>query len=343
MLFGTDRSDGVKAAVMHGVRDVRFEQIDKPQLTEEGEALLRVRACGICGSDLHTYREGLFPDLGAEVGNGRVLGHEFSGEIEQINGQIEGLSVGDRVVTVSIGANAEYLKLGRSAAPLILPVPDHLSFTEAATTEPLATSLHAANLADVQDDERVVIMGAGIIGLGVLQCIRARSTAQVTVVDLSDKRLALAGELGADEVINARHQDVVSTIVPGPGSDTLLKGMPGVVDVVFDCVGATAGFKGTTVLEQALSLVRQDGRIVVVAVFERSIEIDPNVIVRKGVRLIGSWAWLPQEFVDALELIGSAAIDRKPLISHEFALEDAAEAYATQDSAETAIKVMLVP
>jgi 2-desacetyl-2-hydroxyethyl bacteriochlorophyllide A dehydrogenase len=324
MLFGTDRSDGVKAAVMHGVRDVRFEQIDKPQLTEEGEALLRVRACGICGSDLHTYREGLFPDLGAEVGNGRVLGHEFSGEIEQINGQIEGLSVGDRVVTVSIGANAEYLKLGRSAAPLILPVPDHLSFTEAATTEPLATSLHAANLADVQDDERVVIMGAGIIGLGVLQCIRARSTAQVTV-------------------INARHQDVVSTIVPGPGSDTLLKGMPGVVDVVFDCVGATAGFKGTTVLEQALSLVRQDGRIVVVAVFERSIEIDPNVIVRKGVRLIGSWAWLPQEFVDALELIGSAAIDRKPLISHEFALEDAAEAYATQDSAETAIKVMLVP
>jgi threonine dehydrogenase-like Zn-dependent dehydrogenase len=198
MLFGTDRSDGVKAAVMHGVRDVRFEQIDKPQLTEEGEALLRVRACGICGSDLHTYREGLFPDLGAEVGNGRVLGHEFSGEIEQINGQIEGLSVGDRVVTVSIGANAEYLKLGRSAAPLILPVPDHLSFTEAATTEPLATSLHAANLADVQDDERVVIMGAGIIGLGVLQCIRARSTAQVTVVDLSDKRLALAGELGAD-------------------------------------------------------------------------------------------------------------------------------------------------
>jgi threonine dehydrogenase-like Zn-dependent dehydrogenase len=61
------------------------------------------------------------------------------------------------------------------------------------------------------------------------------------------------------------------------------------------------------------------------------------------VRLIGSWAWLPQEFVDALELIGSGAIDRKPLISHEFALEDAAEAYATQDSAATAIKVMLVP
>ena len=89
--------------------------------------------------------------------------------------------------------------------------------------------------------------------------------------------------------------------------------------------------------------MNQNGRVVVVAVFERSLELDPNVIVRKGVRMLGSWAWEPHEFVAALDLINSGKIDRKPLISHEFSLEDAAEAYATQDSADSAIKVMLTP
>lgn len=333
----------MKAAVMHGVRDVRFATIEKPEL-HEGEALLRIRACGICGSDLHTYREGLFPGLGAPAHHGRILGHEFSGEIEEINGTIEGLAVGDRVTTAAIGANAEFLKITREMTEFLVPVPEHVSHAEAATTEPLATSLHAVNLAAVEDNDSVVIMGAGIIGLGILQCIRAHSKAQITVVDLSGKRLALAEELGANETINASDEDVLSRILPdGQPSEDLLQSQQGGVDIVFDCVGATAGFKGTTVLEQALAMVKHDGKVIVVAVFERAIEIDPNIIVRKGVRLIGSWAWVREEFVAALELISTGSIDRTPLISHEFALEEAAIAYATQDSADTAIKVMLVP
>jgi L-idonate 5-dehydrogenase len=178
----------------------------------------------------------------------------------------------------------------------------------------------------------------------VLQCIRARSTAHTTVVDLSDKRLGLAKELGADETINARNEDVLEKILPDADPNaSLLQGSLGSVDTVFDCVGATANFTGMTVLEQALAMVKQNGKVIVVAVFERPLEIDANVIVRKGVRLFGSWAWQREEFVAALELIGSGRIDRSPLISHEFALEDAAEAYATQDSADTAIKVVLVP
>ena len=333
----------MKAAVMHGVRDVRCEAIDRPTLAS-GEALLRVKACGICGSDLHTYREGLFEDLGAPTDGGRVLGHEFSGVIAEINGTIDGLNVGDRVTTVGIGANAEYIRISAEMTPLVLPVPAHISHQEAATTEPLATSLHAANLAKVQDGERVVIMGAGIIGLGVVQCIRATSNAHITVVDLSDKRLELASALGANEVINARHEDAVATVAPEVDPNApLISGTHGGVDAVFDCVGAPATFKGTTVLEQALSMVRQNGRVIVVAVFERPVEIEANVIVRKGVQMLGSWAWEPPEFVQALELISSGKIDRKPLISHEFSLDHAAEAYATQDSADTAIKVVFVP
>jgi 2-desacetyl-2-hydroxyethyl bacteriochlorophyllide A dehydrogenase len=333
----------VKAAVFHGVKDVRFEEVDKPEL-DEGEALLRVRACGICGSDLHTYREGLFLGLGLPIETGRILGHEFSGEITEINGHIEGLEVGDRITTAAMGANAEYLKITAQTAGFLVPIADDVSFVEAATTEPLATSLHAVNLAEPQDDETIVIMGAGIIGLGVLQCIRARSSARIIVVDLSDIRLALASELGADETINARTVNVVEKILQDSGEALALLDVPGgAVNTIFDCVGATRTFSGVSVLEQALALVKPDGKVVVVAIFEKSLEIDPNIIVRKGIRLLGSWAWTADEFVQALELISSGKIDRKPLISHEFALEDAAEAYATQASADTAIKVMLVP
>ena len=86
----------MKAGVFHGARDVRCEDVPEPELGE-GEALIRVRACGICGSDLHTYREGLFQDLALSTPAGRILGHEFAGEIVAINGDMQGLTVGDRV------------------------------------------------------------------------------------------------------------------------------------------------------------------------------------------------------------------------------------------------------
>jgi (R,R)-butanediol dehydrogenase/meso-butanediol dehydrogenase/diacetyl reductase len=200
------------------------------------------------------------------------------------------------------------------------------------------------NLAEVREDETVVIMGAGIIGLGILQCIKARSAARTIVVDLSAKRLALAAKLGADETLNAHDGSVEERLMAHAGAaGELLDAPQGVADVVFDCVGATRNFEGVSVLEQALTMVKPNGKVVVVAVFERSLEIDPNLIVRKGVRLLGSWAWRAQEFVDALALISSGKVDRRLLISHEFPLEQAAEAYATQASADAAIKVMLVP
>jgi threonine dehydrogenase-like Zn-dependent dehydrogenase len=96
----------MKAAVFHGPGDVRFEHVATPEL-EDGEVLIRVRACGICGSDLHTYRHGLFPELGLPIEKGRILGHEFSGEVAEVRGDVPGVSVGDRVTTVGVGGNAE--------------------------------------------------------------------------------------------------------------------------------------------------------------------------------------------------------------------------------------------
>lgn len=334
----------MKAAVFHGPRDVRFAEIPRPEL-EVGEALIRVRACGICGSDLHTYRHGMFLGLGLPVEGGRLLGHEFSGEIVEIRGQVEGFRVGDRVTAAGVGANAEYFKVTAPMVPLLRGVPDQVSFEEAATTEPLATSLHAVNLAKPADDDTIVIMGTGIIGLGILQAIKAVCTAKTIVCDLSDKRLSLAEKLGADLTINAAREQVVEKIqeLTGTGPSGLADGLQGSVDTVFDCAGVTRDFAGTTALAQSLTLAKQNGTVVVVAAFEKPIEIDCNVIMVKGIRLLGSFAWSPQEFVQALDLLSSGRVDRRPLITHEFPLEAAGEAYETQLRAEEAVKVVLKP
>lgn len=334
----------MKAAVFYGPRDVRFEEVARPELNE-GEALMRVRACGICGSDLHTYREGLFLGLGRPLDEGRILGHEFAGEIVEIKGELPGVELGGRYTTSNVGANAEYLKITRGVSRLMVPVPEQISFEEAATNEPLATSLHAVNIAQPQDDQNLVVMGAGIIGLGVLQCIKAMSSANTVVVDVSDRRLALAREIGADVVVNAKQRDTVSVLGEMFGSTdvSLIETAVSDIDTVFDCAGVTATYKGTTVLEQALSLVRHNGKVVVVATFERNVELDYNVIVRKNIQLLGSWAWSPEEFGQAMDLMASGKVDRRPLISHTFPLEQASEAYETQLKAEEAIKVVLTP
>ncbi len=336
----------MRAAVYHGPRDVRFEEVPAPVL-DEGDALLRVKACGICGSDLHTYRHGLFEGLGAPLASGgRILGHEFSAEVVEINGEAMGLKVGDRVCAVGMGGNAEYFRAPATMLPALFPIPDEIGDDEAATVEPLATSFHGVNLAEPADGETIVIMGAGIIGLGALQLLKATASVTTIVVDLADKRLALAEQLGADTTINASREDAVARIFEMTGSSELSL-VPTVtsagIDAVIDCAGVPKTFTGTTVLEQALSLVKQSGRVVVVAVFERPVELEMNVIMRKGIRLLGSWAWHPDELRQGMELMRSGKVDRKPLISHTFSLEQASEAYETQLNADDSVKVLIKP
>tara|TARA_B100000519_G_scaffold200407_1_gene213499 strand:- start:5759 stop:6766 length:1008 start_codon:yes stop_codon:yes gene_type:complete len=335
----------MKAAIFKGPRDIRVEDVERP-VAGPGEAILRVRACGICGSDLHTYRHGLFEEgLSAEIDGGRVMGHEFSGEVVEVNGLTD-LKQGDRICTVGMGANAEFVKVSEQMLALARPVADHVSYDEAATTEPLATSLHAAKLAKPVDGQTCVVMGAGIIGLGVIQCIRAMAPgAHIISVDVSSKRLEMARQLGAADTINAVDGDTVEAVKALTGSTSLgvIDAEDANVDIVFDCAGAGKNTSGPSVLSQAMDMVSFGGQLVVVAVFEKPIELDMNIAVRKDLRIHGSWAWVPEEFVEAAELIESGKIDRKPLISHTFALADASEAYETQLQADSAIKVVLNP
>jgi len=312
---------------------------------ESGDVLIKVRACGICGSDLHTYKLGLFLDLGTPINSGRILGHEFSGDVVEISGQVEGLKVGDRVTAISMGAEAEYLRIPAFATPAIFHVPAEVSYEEAATNEPLATSLHAAGLASPADGETIVILGAGIIGLGVLQVLKAVSSPKVVVVDLSDKRLAMAKQLGAEAVVNAAREDPYQRMLEMTGSSQLifLEQLVSGVDTVFDCAGASVESTRTPPLQQALLMVKENGKVVLVAAFEKPVEIEHNLIMRKGIKLLGSFGYSLEEFAQALELMRAGKVDRKRLISHEFPLDRAKEAYETQLKTDEAIKVLIKP
>lgn len=335
----------MKAAVFYGPRDIRVEEVETPGLLD-GDVLLRIRACGICGSDLHTYKHGLFLDLGAPVNSGRILGHEFSGDVAEINGEVEGLNVGDRVTCANFGANAEYLRIPAPLTPAILRIPPDISYEEAATTEPLATSFHAVALASPVNGETVVVIGAGIIGLGVVQVLKALHTTRIIVVDVSDKRLEMAEQLGADVLINAARQDPYQKVLEITGSTPIsfAEDQPaGGVDTVYDCAGATREHAGPSTLYQAVLMAKENGKVVLVAVSEKPLEIETNAIMRKGLKVFGSWAWSLDEFAQSLELMRSGKVDRKQLITHEFPLDRAKEAYETQLKAEEAIKVLIKP
>jgi threonine dehydrogenase-like Zn-dependent dehydrogenase len=330
----------MKAAVYHGPRDIRVEDVPQPA-PGPNDLLVAVKACGICGSDLHTYRYGLFEDLGREIEgqDGRLMGHEFSGVVAEVGSGIGGIKVGDRLAGIGRGAYAEYV-LVEVADRNVHPLPDHVSFEEAATFEPFGTSLHGVGLAAPRTGETVVILGAGIIGLGAVQAIRATTSGvRVIVVDGTPTRLEMARQVGADTVIDFTQGDPVEQVLALVGEQEIprLGYRGGNVDAVIDCAGAPSSS------QQGLEMLKQeDGRLVLVALFEHPGPLDRNMIVRKHARLLGSWGSTTADLRQAIELMASGRVDRRPLVSHQFSLDQAAEAFAVQEQGQ-AIKVLVKP
>jgi len=336
----------MKAAVFHGPRDVTVEEVETPKLLP-GDVLIRIRACGICGSDLHVYKHGLYGQaLGVPVASGFVLGHECSGDVAEISGEVEGLKVGDRVTCAFIGGNAEYLRVPAAWTGGIFHTPPEVSDEEAAISDPLACSVRAVGLACPEPDDAAVVIGVGVIGLGVIQVLKILSaTKMIIAVDLSDKRLGMAKHVGAGAVVNAAREDPYQKVLELTGSmpvspDNWLAAGAG---IVFDCAGVRREQAGPASLQQALMMTRENGRVILVSVSERPVEIEANIIMRKGLRVLGSYGWTLDEFAQALDLMRSGKVDRKQLISHEFPLDQAREAYETQLNAEEAIKVLIKP
>lgn len=340
----------MKAAVYHEPFHITHEEVDIPEIGD-GEILIKVKACGICGSDLHMYKLDLHSEkLCRPTDKGGIPGHEFSGEIVQVGNQVQDFQIGDRVAAVSRGGGlAEYNPVLVFPGFNVFKLPPEIGYEEAATLEPLANSLHATLKGRPANGENAVVFGAGIIGLGIVQCLKTLDLElnKLIMVDVSDGRLEIARELGADETINAARTDPEEKIREIVGWAPLMvysEESSALVDVVYDCVGYIKGRSGPPVLQQAINLVREfTGRIVVHGLFEEVIPLDLSPFVLKQVDVLGSFGFSPEEIAQALELIRTGKVDRKPIISHEFPLDRAKEAFDMQCEVEKSVKVIVKP
>lgn len=347
-------SDTMKAAVLHGVEDLRVEEVPVPELAEPDYCLVKIGACGICGSDVHFFRHGRIGEFVVE--SPMSLGHESAGTIVEVGAEVKGLEVGDRVA-VEPGRTCrkcEFCKTGRYnlckdviflAAPpydgafaeyvawpadFLFKLPDNVSLEEGAMIEPFSVGLHAARRAGIRGGDWVLVTGSGPIGLCALQAARANGATQVIVADMVESRLEFARKFGATDTVNLKSADIreaVAEITSGRG-----------VDVVLECSGAVPA-----VLD-AVECVKQGGTVQLVGNFMEELPRIPiQRMVERELTVSGLFRYV-NCYPPSIDMISTGAIDLKSLITHRFPLAEAPEAIAWVDeNKDKVIKAVVEP
>jgi 2-desacetyl-2-hydroxyethyl bacteriochlorophyllide A dehydrogenase len=344
--------EAMKAAVFRGVKNIQVEDVAAPEAGPE-DVVVAVRACGICGSDLHTYLHGSF------VEPGQVMGHEFVGEVVATGEAVNGISIGDRVTASPLvpcneclrcqegrfnlcakawtqgiaygrpGAFAELVRIPNSVpGENIFTLGGDVSDDAGALAEPLAVAVHAVKLAEPVAGATAVVLGLGTIGQQVVQALRARGAGRVIGIDISKLRLEAAGGLGAEAVDGAGGIDEALGSVLAEGQE---------IDLVFECSGVPA------LANAALEHVRAGGTIVVLALYDDPVTFNPTVLVQKEIRLQGSIAYTGEDFAEAVELLRAGAAQATPLITQRASLADIGEAFEVQLQKDRSLKVVVMP
>jgi 2-desacetyl-2-hydroxyethyl bacteriochlorophyllide A dehydrogenase len=312
-----------------------------------GQVLARVRACGICGSDLHyaRYADSLRAASRAERGvladaaDGVVMGHEFVAEVVAAGEGVTGWTLGDRVTSVpllageggrhSIGYSTDfpgaYGELVVLSAGLLLRVPDGLDDTVAALTEPCGVALHAVREARMRAGERALVMGAGPIGLLTALWLK-HDGISVAISDPAEPRRKLAEKLGIDVAIDPSDGDLAGRLGASGGPPS----------VVFECVGV----EGT--LQEAMTLVAPRGKVVVVGVCMVEDRIRPLLAINKHLTFQFVLGYTPEEFAESLGALASGAIAARAMVTRTVSLDELPAAFQSlSDPADC--KVMLLP
>ncbi len=315
----------MKAALLKGPYDIEIIDIDKP-VPGPNEVLIHVIRCGICGSDLHAYK-GKHPDFVIPV----IPGHEFSGIIEEVGENVKNFKKGDRVAVEPLktcgkcyfckrgeynhctdlkvigaqtnGAFTEYIAVEEK---WVYHIPDIMSFEEGAMVEPTAVAVHAARRPEKLGGT-VLVLGAGTIGLLIMQIAKALGADTVLITDIIDWKLDFAKKLGADYALNPKKDDIESII------NDITNGLG--VDTSFEAVGSSVTFS------QALKNTRKGGNIVVVGVFEKpQTEFNIMNIVNNELNVYGSlvYRW---DYGKAIKLIEKRKINVKDMVSDVIPLE----------------------
>ena len=342
----------MKAAMLYGVKDLRVEEAEKPK-TEAGEVLVKVKAATTCGTDIKIFQRGYVEKV---IKLPTIFGHEWAGEVVEVGEGLEWPTKGMRVRAGNSapclhctmcqkgkynlcenmiwlwGAYAEYIKVpARMVLVNMQEIPEHVSFEEAAITEPLACVLHGIEEADVKLGDSVAIIGAGPIGLLHLLTVKKMGVEKAIMIDLVEERLGFAEKLGADETVNAGKTDVVEIV------RKLTRGYG--ADVVIEAIGLPATW------EQALKLVRKGGTVLEFGGCPPGTEVKVNAeMLHYGeVTVMGTFHTTPLHFRKALNLIASRAIDVRSLITRKMKLDDIKEAFNILSTSKTEIKIAINP
>lgn len=330
----------MKQVNVHGPYDVRVDEVADP-VAGPDDALVRVSACGICGSDLRYVRLG---GLAGPMPEPMPLGHELSGVIESVGSEVSGLAVGDRVVLNPTAAGNMIGNGGREGgfAPLLRVrnarsesnlfrvsdgLPDHL----AALTEPLGVGMNAVNRVEAKPGDKVAVFGAGPIGLASIATLRDRGVEDVVAVDLSPRRLEIAAELGARATVNASEEDPWKRLRALHGEEPVMGAPMAGTDAYVEASGASP------VIPQILQHARAEARLAVVAL-HGEIPVNFLLVMMKQLVIRGAMEY-PEDYTDSLRVL--ERWDLSPMVTHRFPLERFHDALAIARDPNAGGKVMI--
>lgn len=345
----------MRALVFKGINDISLMDIPRPEITSE-EILVKVDSCAICGTDIRTYRSGH-----TKIKGSRILGHEFSGTIEEVGSNIDDYSVGDKVIVVPgipcgecyycqngmqnlcddrmiigfdfDGAFAEYVKIPAAAVKMgnVKLIPKGLSLRTACLIEPFTAIYNGQNLLNISIGSNVAIIGGGPIGLMHSIQARYRGASKIALFDISNDRCSMAKKFDIDFIINSGINDPVEAtkgITHGRGFDV----------VIVSCGSGIAQ-------AQALEMVRKNGRVSFFAGLPHNnsvMQLDTNLIHYKQIGVFGANGSGPNEYEATIDFLGHGKVDLSDIISTDLPLEDALKGFETVQTA-SALKVVIHP
>ncbi|MFS0590462.1 2,3-butanediol dehydrogenase [Cytobacillus horneckiae] len=325
----------MKAAVWHGIKDLRVEEVNEPKVASN-QIKVKVEWAGICGSDLHAYLHGLSMNAHPITGEKPpfALGHEFSGTIVEVGEGITRHQIGERVAIepliycgdcyackrgfynqcsqvgfVGLNRNGGFAEYAIVDENMVHVLPDNVSFEEGALVEPTAVSFYAVRESKLKAGDSVAIFGAGPIGLLTLLSAKAAGATQIIVVDLSEERLKKAKELGATTIIEGNRDDIV---------DTILNLTNGGVSVAYECAGVQP------TMTNAVASVKQGGQVMAIAVFTKPVSIDMGQVMFKAANVTSTLAYR-HVFPEVIDMISTGRLDVTKVITKKIELTDIVE------------------
>lgn len=332
----------MKATVITGPNETQVIDVPKPTVGPN-DVLIKMRACGICGSD------SLYISMGG-FGKGHMpLGHEPAGEVVEIGSAVTGFTIGDHVVVNPMiapsgiignggksGALAEYLLIEDAVrGTSVEVVPDHIPFEVAALNEPMAVARHGVNRCQPKPSDKVVIFGAGPIGLGATIGFKSIGVGHVVVADLIPARLEKALSVGADAVINSAEEDVAKRLIELHGAgESMFPGKAG-TDIYYDAAGAPP------VINAALGAAKTGARLCVVAVHKEPVGVDFLNVMSNEITIVGSIGY-PDEIFEVTSDIVANWEKYAVIVSHTIPFADVDEALRIASTPGAADKVVVV-